>query len=110
MNRKDIIALFDDGIPTVYGWYEQGHELKRPYRILHYLNNQDFSADNEAYLLRDRWQLDLVTDRKDEASEKSTERALQSRGLRFSKTEDLQDVAVVERRVQVSYRFTTIGE
>lgn len=110
MNRKDIIGLFDDGVPTVYGWYEQGQEPKRPYRVLHYLNNPDFSADNEAYVPRSQWQLDLVTDHKDEATEKSTEMALLDKGIRFSKTEDPQDVAVVQRRVQVSYRFITLGD
>lgn len=110
MNRKDIIGLFNDGVQTVYGWYEQGQEPKRPYRILHYLNNQDFSADNIPYVPVSQWQLDLVTDKKDEPLEALTENALLSNGIRFSKTEDLQDVAVVQRRVQVSYRFNTLGD
>lgn len=110
MNRKDIIGLFDDGVSTVYGWYEQGQEPKRPYRVLHYLDNPDFSADNLPYLPRSRWQLDLVTDKKSEAIEASTESALLARGIRFSKYEDLNDEAIVSRRIQVSYRFTTMGD
>ena len=109
MRREDIISCFEDGINTVYGWYEQGNEPKRPFRVLHYLSSQGMNADDTRYYPVDRWQLDLVTDKKDEDAETSTETALLARGLVFSKTEDLQDVDVVERRCRVIYRFNTIG-
>lgn len=107
MNQTEIIALFDDGVNTTYGWYDQGNEPKRPYRILNYLNSDDLNADDTRYFPCDRWQLDLITDKRNLSLEKSTEDALLARGIIFSKQ---QDADAADHRIRMIYRFKTLGE
>ena len=107
MRQREIIALFDDEVKTVYGWYAQGQEPERPYRVLNYLNSNGMDADNIRYCPVDRWQLDLITDKRDEDLEKFTEEALLNAGLNFSKT---QEPDAADQRIRMIYRFNTIGE
>ena len=111
MDRRDVFAIIKpSGIPAIYGWWEPGNEPERPYAVLHYLYNEDMGADNGVWLPKQRWQLDLVSDRKSEAAEKAIETALHDGGLLFSKTEDIQDEVTKDPYCIVHYRFTTIGD
>lgn len=107
MIQEDLIGAFSDGVKTTYGWYAQGQEPKRPYRVLNYLQSEGMDADNFRYFPVDRWQLDLVTDFRDIELEKSTESTLQERGISFSKT---QEPDAADHRIRMIYRFNTIGE
>ena len=112
MGRKEIIALLKPaGIKVVYGYCEQGQEPDFPYAILNYLFDNNVRADNTDYLPRARWQLDLITAKRDEATESAVESGLRSGGLLFSKTQDIQDnQSTVYPRFRMTYRFTTLGE
>lgn len=112
MGRREIIKLLKPtGLTVVYGWYEEGSEPKLPYAILNYLFDNNFRADNTDYIPRGRWQLDLITERRDETLESAVEAGLRSGGLLFSKTQDIQDnQSTVYPRVRMTYRFTTLGE
>lgn len=107
MKQEDLIGLFSDGVKTVYGWYAQGQEPKRPYRVLNYLHDNNLNADNRCYVPVDRWQLDLVTDFRDEDLEKATQNAFESAGIGWSKT---QEPDAADGRIRMIYRFNTIGE
>ena len=107
MRRSELIPLISSiGIKTVYGWYEQGQEPKRPYAVLNFLDSADVAADNINYMPRERWQVDLITSRRDEALEKALQDALRDGGLFYSKT---QEADSVDGYVRMIYRFTTLG-
>lgn len=108
MDRAEIKSLVDAaGVPTAYGWYAPGSEPERPYAVLHFLYSSDLRADNRHYARLDNWQLDLVCDRRSEATEGAVETALEGAGLCWSKTEsDEADDAYV----RTIYKFRTIGD
>lgn len=106
MKRQDLIELLSPIVPTVYGWEEQAQHPDYPVAVLHYLYNDPVYADNTHYYQRDRWQLDLLTRRRDETLESSIEQALLTRGFLFSHEEETDGG---DGYVRAIYRFTTKG-
>lgn len=106
MDRSDIVAMLKPiGLNVVYAWYKQGQMPKRPYMVVHYLNNHDFAADNGNYLPRQRWQVDLITTERDEALERKVEAALRDQGFFYSKTQIEEAEADY---IATHYRFETL--
>lgn len=107
MRREDVIGIVSSsGVPCVYGWWRQGSEPARPYAVLHYLYDGPVRADNERYVERDRWQVDLVADREDLSSAALVERALGKARIPFERR--ASDGAEADE-VRTVYRFWTIG-
>lgn len=105
MDRADIVsAVTEAGVPCAFGWYKQGNEPARPYAVLNYLFDDDLMADNEPYLERERWQLDIVSDTRSEGIEKKVEGSLRALGLALSKS-GISDMA--SESFRAIYRFTT---
>ena len=105
MDRRDLMDVLDGtGIPAIYGWWEQGNEPQRPYLVLNYCYDDPFCADNARLVEHDRWQVDLVTSRKDESSESSLEAALETAGLMWTK---YQDADPDHSNFDMIYRFST---
>lgn len=104
MKREDIIALFTPTLPRVlYGWYAEGNEPVRPYAVLNFAYANSFYADNVNFLDVEHWQLDLITDKKQEEIEASIEDAFKGAEITYEKRES----SSVGEYYRVYYLFTT---
>lgn len=108
MGRREIIAaLAPCGIECVFWRFAQGGEKTPPYMVLNFLNDRPKAADGRRIASRDRWQLDLVTARRDEAAERSVQSCLDAAGIFWSKTCGTE---ASDEGYRTTYRFETLGE
>ena len=83
---KTIIeALATTKLPVAYGFFRETPEPPFLVYILAYSNN--FGADDIVYHPRDRYNVELYTDRKDPETEKTVQDALDDAELFWDKTE-----------------------
>ena len=108
VDRSQIKALLDPlGATVVYGYLDENADASRPYIVINYLYSDDLGADNQNWCSYDRWQVDLITTRRNEKLENELESTFKNEGLFFYKT---QDIDPATNTVRMIYRFTTIGD
>ena len=82
------IMLETIGVPVAYYQFKEGTGQQPPFVCFFYGNNNDVIADNSNYLRVDRLYVELYTDEKDFALEKTVETTLNNYGIVFDKSED----------------------
>ena len=85
------IMLETIGVPVAYYQFKEGTGQQPPFVCFFYGNSNDVIADNSNYLRVDRLFVELYTDEKDFALEKSVETTLNNYGIVFDKSEEYID-------------------
>jgi len=86
MRAEDLLAvLADSGLPVAYHhWADPPHP---PYLVYLFTSSDDLFADGTNYAAVANWQVELYSDRKDQANEEQVEGVLKTAGLTFQKRE-----------------------
>ena len=85
------IMLETIGVPVAYYQFKEGAGQQPPFACFFYGDNNDVIADNSNYVRVDRLFVELYTDDKDFALEKTVETTLNNYGIVFDKSEDYID-------------------
>jgi hypothetical protein len=75
------------GIPYAYYSFEEGTAEEPPFLCFYYTENNDLAADNTNYQKIEHLIIELYTDTKDFALEKTVETALNAAGLVYTRDE-----------------------
>ena len=85
------IMLETIGVPVDYYQFKEGTGQQPPFVCFFYGDNNDVIADNSNYVKVERLFVELYTDEKDFALEKTVETTLNNYGIVFDKSEDYID-------------------
>ena len=85
------IMLESVGIPTAYHQFAENTGQQPPFLCFFYGDGNDVIADNSNYLKVERLYIELYTDEKDFALEKTVETTLNTYGIVFAKSQDYID-------------------
>ena len=92
MTPQEINTMVESvGIPSAYYQFADDTGQQPPFICFFYGNNNDVIADNSNYLRVDRLYIELYTDEKDFALEKTVETTLNNYGIVFDKSEEYID-------------------
>lgn len=109
MDRADVASMLSSsGLPIAYKVWPAEMAGSIPYPHVRYWRDSTrrMVADDTTYLLIDEYEVLLVSEAKDEASEAAVEAAFESAGVIAS---DAEETWVAEERLfQVSWTFQTI--
>lgn len=85
------IMLETIGVPVAYYQFKEGTGQQPPFMCFFYGDNNDVIADNSNYVKVERLFVELYTDEKDFALEKTVETTLNNYGIVFDKSEEYID-------------------
>ena len=99
----DLITILTEiGLPYAYDHFAEGETVDPPFLTFLIPATDNFSADGVAYLKVDVVHLELYTDEKNPETESLVEKALDSHGIFYDKTEVWIES---ERLYEVLYSF-----
>lgn len=106
MTRAEIFTLIKSaGAPAAYSHFRDNTGQQPPFICFYYPNDDDFKADNTHYVGIDALTVELYTDNKDFALEKTLESILLGAGLVYSKTETYIDT---EKMYMITYTMEVL--
>ena len=87
-----IMAMMEEiGLPFAYDHFAEGESPEPPFICFLHPGSDNFSADGWAYFKVDKVYIELYTDEKDFALEKTVETTLNNYGIVFDKSEEYID-------------------
>lgn len=88
MTYDEIMTMMTETrLPFAYDHFAEGESPDSPFIVFLFPSANNFGADGKVYQKINRLRLELYTDRKQPATEKSVESVLERYGLFFVKTE-----------------------
>lgn len=84
----DLIRLMEEtGLPFAYDHFAEGEAVDPPFITFLLPSSDNFSADGTAYLKIDVVHIELYTDEKNPATERTVETVLNRHGIFYDKSE-----------------------
>ena len=106
MTRKEVSDMVKEvGIPTAYYQFPENSGQQPPFICFYYPSSDDVMADNINYVHISPLIIELYTEEKDFAIEKTVEGVLTSHGISYRKIENYIDS---ERMYQITYETEVV--
>jgi hypothetical protein len=107
MTQQELYqALQTLGLPVAYSHFPEDEAPQPPYLVYLHAYSGDVMADNQNYVERSNWQVELYSESKDLVSEKKVQDLLKYLRLPYRKTETY---LTSEKMRQVVYEVQLIG-
>ena len=92
MKHKDIYDLLKTlNIPVAYNHFDVSQNIVPPFIVYDETSPETFKADGKTYYRPYNFQIELVTDKKDVALEKTIEELLNTNNIPYDKSDEVWD-------------------
>ena len=92
MKHKDLYNLLKKlNIPVAYDHFDDNKNLKPPFMAYREQAADTFNADNKNYFLNKKFEIELVTLKKDVELEERVEELLNNNNISFDKSDEIWD-------------------
>lgn len=92
MEYKELLLILKQvGIPVAYDHFPDDKEMKPPFMAYREKSSDNFMADNKAYLFFNRFEIELVTEKKDIELENKISDLLTKNDIPYDKTDEVWD-------------------
>ena len=88
MTTEQVVSMIRSmGLPFAYDHFAEGESSDPPFLVYLYPGSDNFAADGTVYYKRNKLQIELYTDAKDNDLEDRIESIINRNGLYYNKTE-----------------------